>query len=500
MTTGARDFGSRQSAELFDDLRHGDPGAAAAIFERYAERLTRLARSKLAAKLAARVDPEDIVMSAYRSFFVAARDGRFEVERGGDLWRLLVEITLHKLYRQAEHHGAQRRSVRREQRSKDAADFESIAGREPTPAEALIAAEELEAILGQLPDRGRTIAELRLQGYMVEEIAATIGCSTRTVRRWLEELRHLMHQRAGSQLGPSRKSAKKKSKLATVQRPPRPLLPSVPGNLNWNDFLLEQQIGMGATGKVYRALQRSTGRRVAVKFLKKAWSAHEPTVRRFLEEAKTVARLNHPGIVAVHDVGRTPFGGYFLIMDLIEGLDLQRIASTRKISWQDAARWVADAAEIVHFAHEHGVIHCDLKPANLLLDGNAIRVTDFGLALNLDQLETKSDRIGGTPGFMAPEQVDRCWGPITVRTDVWGLGAVLYFLLTGTTPHRGRNVAYILSNVVSGRPVSWPTNLAEALPRDVADVCQKCLSKKPDERFASAMELASALRIALSRV
>lgn len=493
MTTASRDFGSRQSAELFDELRHGASDAAAAIFERYAERLTRLARSKLAAKLAARVDPEDIVMSAYRSFFVAARDGRFEVERGGDLWRLLVEITLHKLYRQAEHHGAQRRSVRREQRSKNAADFESIAGREPMPAEAMIAAEELEAVLSRLPDRGRTIAELRLQGYLVEEIAATIGCSTRTVRRWLDELRRVMHERAGSQLGPSKKSVNKKSKIAPTPRTPRPSLPFVLGDLNWNDFLLKQQIGVGATGKVYRALQRSTGRHVAVKFLKKAWSAHEPTVLRFLEEAKTVARLNHPGIVAVHNVGRTPFGGYFLIMDLIEGPDLQRIASTRKISWQDSARWGADAAEIVHFAHEHGVIHCDLKPANLLLDGNAIRVTDFGLAMNMDQLETHSGTIGGTPGFMAPEQVDRCWGPVTVRTDVWGLGSVLYFLLSGTTPHRGRNIADILSNVVSGRPVAWPRDL-KALRKDVADVCRRCLSKKPDERFESAAAVAMSLR------
>src|SRR6476620_7104685 len=141
---------SMDSVELLRRVAAGDDQAATDIFERYAERLTALARSRLSAKLASRVDPEDIVQSAYRSFFVAAGHGQFEIHGGGDLWRLLVEMTLHKLYRTAQHHLAQQRSVSREQRnygSRDLAEF--LVGREPTPEEVLAAVDELQAVFSQ---------------------------------------------------------------------------------------------------------------------------------------------------------------------------------------------------------------------------------------------------------------------------------------------------------------------------------------------------------------
>src|SRR5688572_24658080 len=187
------DENALHSVDLLRLLQAGDEAAPEAVFERYAERLTRLARSRLAVKLASRVDPEDIVMSAYRSFFLGAREGRFHLDRGGDLWRLLVEVTLHKLFRQAEHHQAQRRSVAREQPIDDPANASQIAGnREPTPDEAAAAADELEALLSQLSERGRRALELRLQGYEHEEIAERLGCSERTVRRALSEARRIM--------------------------------------------------------------------------------------------------------------------------------------------------------------------------------------------------------------------------------------------------------------------------------------------------------------------
>src|SRR5215510_14860324 len=172
------------SADLLHRLATGDEAAAADIFDRYVERLTHLARSRLATQLASRVDPEDIVMSAYRSFFVAARDGKFHIQHGDDLWRLLVEVTLHKLYHAAHRHLADRRSVNREQHATGAStDFFQFASREPTPDEALAAADELTAILSQLGERDRQVLELRLQGYEHEEIADRLSCSERTVRR-----------------------------------------------------------------------------------------------------------------------------------------------------------------------------------------------------------------------------------------------------------------------------------------------------------------------------
>src|SRR5262245_44814537 len=134
-----------ESIDLLERIAAGDQAAAAVVFERYLERLTRLAQSRLAVKLAARVDPEDIIQSAYRSFFVAARQGRFELTRGGDLWRLLAEVTLHKLYRHVEHHLAQRRSVQRERQTTDSVlGGLAFANHEPTPEEAAAAADELE--------------------------------------------------------------------------------------------------------------------------------------------------------------------------------------------------------------------------------------------------------------------------------------------------------------------------------------------------------------------
>ena len=143
------------SDDLLRLFHSGNEAAATEFFERYAERLTQLARSRLAARLAARLDAEDVVMSAYRSFFVAAREGKFQLQRGGDLWRLLVEITLHKLCRSAHHHQALKRAVERDEPLTHESAMNAVIAREPTPDEAAAAAEELEALSATLSDSGR---------------------------------------------------------------------------------------------------------------------------------------------------------------------------------------------------------------------------------------------------------------------------------------------------------------------------------------------------------
>src|SRR5262249_43520601 len=161
--------------------------------------------------------------------------------------------------------------------------------------------------------------------------------------------------------------------------------------------------------------------------------AHDPPSERFLEEAAILGRLRHPGIVAVRGLGRLPDGGHFLVMGLVEGGDLARRLAAGPIDVADAIRWTAEAADAIEHAHQQGVIHCDLKPSNLLLGNDGrVRVTDFGLARTL----TASRHAGGTPGFMAPEQRD-AGGEVSVRADVYGLGAVLFALLTGRAPDTG---------------------------------------------------------------
>jgi RNA polymerase sigma factor (sigma-70 family) len=184
------------SLVLLERFRGGDDRAAAELFDRYFQRLTALARSRLSARLAQRADPEDIVLSVYRSFFVAARAGRYTLSRGGDLWRLLASIAKHKLLRQARHERADRRSIEREI-PLDGVDAERfVAGwLDPTPEDAVALADELEHVLSQLDPFGRRVLELRLQGSRIDEIAADTGRAERSVRRSLAGIRTLLAKR-----------------------------------------------------------------------------------------------------------------------------------------------------------------------------------------------------------------------------------------------------------------------------------------------------------------
>ena len=183
------------SAEILARYRGGDEQAAEEMFGRYVERLTLLARSRLSRKLASRTDPDDIVLSAYRSFFIGAREGRFLLTRSGDLWRLLVSITMHKLYRHVRHHTAEMRSVTLE-RSLQSTDEEQLpVNREPSPEEAIAVADELAAIMSTLDAFGRRVLELRLQEEQLSVISAETGRSERTVRRMLRVIRERMAER-----------------------------------------------------------------------------------------------------------------------------------------------------------------------------------------------------------------------------------------------------------------------------------------------------------------
>jgi RNA polymerase sigma factor (sigma-70 family) len=184
------------SLVLLERFRDGDDQAANAIFSRYFERLTLLARSRLSPRLARRTDPEDIVMSAYRSFFVGVRAGRFALGRGGDLWRLLASITKHKLLRQARHQRAERRSVDTECLLDQVEEDQFLVRHsEPTPEEAVALADELEWVLSQLSVFGRRVLELRLQGALLSEIVEDTGRSERTIRRTLGQIRDILSKR-----------------------------------------------------------------------------------------------------------------------------------------------------------------------------------------------------------------------------------------------------------------------------------------------------------------
>jgi RNA polymerase sigma factor (sigma-70 family) len=185
------------SLELLESFRSGNDAAAESIFARYFQRLIALARSRLSPRLAQRTDPEDVVLSVYRSFFVDVRAGKFMLGRGGDLWRLLAAMTKHKLLRQARHHRADRRSVDREAPLNAASESQAATTRdEPSADEATALADELECVFAQLDTFQRRVFELRLQGAQVAEIAKDTARSERTVRRALNSIREILSKRA----------------------------------------------------------------------------------------------------------------------------------------------------------------------------------------------------------------------------------------------------------------------------------------------------------------
>ena len=183
----------RADDSLLTGCRQGDQQAAAELFRRYADRLIALARSRLSTKLARHVDPEDAVHSAYRSFFADVREGRYQLERGGDLWQLLVTITLHKVQHQVERHASKKRALDREvpYGSEDSlfALCQVIKGREPSPLAALVLTDQVEQLMQSLDRSQQRILELRLQGHNLEEIAQIAQCSEAKVRRLLERVK-----------------------------------------------------------------------------------------------------------------------------------------------------------------------------------------------------------------------------------------------------------------------------------------------------------------------
>ncbi len=247
-------------------------------------------------------------------------------------------------------------------------------------------------------------------------------------------------------------------------------------------------------GVVYKARQISLNRIVAVKMILAGEMADEVDIRRFRTEAEAAANLQHPNIVAIHEVGVRD-GQHFFSMDYVEGRNLGAVAGGQPVPLRQAAEWVRTIAEAVHSAHQRGILHRDLKPQNILIDQQGQpRVTDFGLAkiTHQDCTLTHTGTVMGSPSYMAPEQASGRHDQVGPPSDVYSLGALLYELLTGRPPFVGENPMAILLKVMEEQAVA-PTKLNSNLPRDLETICLKCLEKQPERRFHSARELAEEL-------
>jgi tetratricopeptide (TPR) repeat protein len=337
----------------------------------------------------------------------------------------------------------------------------------------------LEAIeAGQVPDRQQWLArELDLAAELAEFFA-----DQDRVKGWTEPLRAV-----------SPPAASPVDLYATVGYEACPPVPGLVGSLG--DYELLGEVARGGMGIVYRARQTSLGRTVALKMILAGQYAAAADLRRFRTEAEAAAHLDHPNIVPIYEVGEHGGRPYFS-MKLIEGGSLkERLVHPPPIAMGGLVRVMAQVARAVHHAHQRGILHRDLKPANILLDlRGEPHVTDFGLAkrIETDAGLTQSGAVLGTPSYMAPEQANGQARRLTTAADVYGLGAILYEMLTGRPPFRGETPLETIRQVVEREP-QRPAAVRPGVDRDLETICLKCLDKDPQRRYGSAEALADDL-------
>ncbi len=281
--------------------------------------------------------------------------------------------------------------------------------------------------------------------------------------------------------------------------PPESMLPAtrrqhrLPSRLG--PYELGQEIGHGGMGIVFRARHQSLGAPCAIKVMIAGEHASPESIARFQREAAAVAKMGkHPNIVTVFDLGESEGLAYYA-MELVDGVPLGDWRRERSPGYHEIAQLVEKVARALHFAHEHAVVHRDVKPENVIVraDGEP-QVMDFGLAREMGtsvRLSTPG-QVMGTPSYMAPEQARGDLDHVDRRSDVYSLGGVLYELLVGVPPHAGKTIEAVLDSVLRGEVVP-PRRIARDVPTDLETICMKCLSPEPSRRYATAQELAEDL-------
>ncbi len=259
-------------------------------------------------------------------------------------------------------------------------------------------------------------------------------------------------------------------------------------------YAVEAKLGQGGMGAVYKVFDDQLSRSVALKIIisgKEGQNEQDKEVKRFLEEARSVANLKHSNIVEIYEIGKQP-QNYFT-MEYVEGRPLSVLFHRKSLTFQKAAETIAKCGEAIHHANRKGIIHRDIKPANIMMENNIEpKIMDFGLAKNVerDQKLSRSGDVLGTPVYMSPEQANG--QDVDARSDVYSLGATLYEILAKRPPFQGDSLLRLLKQIFSEDPLPL-TDLNPDIPKDLEAICFKCLEKKPDKRYQSGRELSKDL-------
>lgn len=265
--------------------------------------------------------------------------------------------------------------------------------------------------------------------------------------------------------------------------------------MNLGRYRIVKEVGKGSMGVVYQAHDPQIDRLVALKVLRRDRVEGESFVKRFLKEARVIGRFSHPNIVTVYDTGQDGEDVY-IAMEFVEGEPLNQIIQQKRFPPDQVIQLGIQAAQVLDYAHQKGVVHRDIKPSNIILQPNGqIKITDFGIAHMEDSsstLLTLEGEIMGTPAYMSPEQV--LGKSVDGKTDIFSLGVVLYELASGKRPFGGggKNIATVFNEIIHHSPRE-PAFDSDLIPKGLSEVVMKCLNKSPDERFQTGMELSDAL-------